>query len=170
MIILFANFDLHPHILVFASMIHKLVAFNTGNTIICIIFCHVYWEFQRWKPFLEILKTQWEKDETPWKARIDDLCFFVNISEHTQFFFLFPSNILRNFSSVFRRFLNEFSIFLKIPIRRDRKTMPMYNCVPSFESIKLMPIIETKMGQTEGQNVQLFIKLFVLLESNYDLL
>ena len=56
------------------------------------------------------------------------------------------------FQGVFRQFLTEFSIFLntgfraEIPINRDRVFRILY-CRPRVESIKLMTIIEAKMGQ-----------------------
>ena len=38
-----------------------------------------------------------------------------------------------------------------------------YNSVPSVESLKILTIIEAKMGKTEeGLNAPLFIKLYVL--------
>ena len=49
----------------------------------------------------------------------------------------------------FRQFLNKFPLFLKTgfsdktPINRDRK---LYNSVTSVESIKLLTIIEEKIG------------------------
>ena len=46
----------------------KLITFNIGYIDNCIIFCRDWWEFQRWKPFLEILKTQLVRN--PWKTRI----------------------------------------------------------------------------------------------------
>ena len=69
-----------------------------------------------------------------------------------------------------------YPIFLKtvfsaeIPNNRDRTVC--ITCVPNAESITLMTIIEEKMDKTEeGQNAQLFIKLFALsgLESDYNL-
>ena len=109
-------------------------------------------EFKRWKLFLEILKTGREIDEKPLKNKNLRIMFFVNISEHIQylrkrilrwivilienkiwlkiilvkaFFFKFIL-FLRGFSTDFRRFLRQFSIFVEtgfsveIPIKRDK--------------------------------------------------
>ena len=69
---------------------------------------------------------------------------------------------------VIQGFFVNFSIFLttifsyETPIYRDR--IHAYNSVPSVERIKLLTIIEAKMGQKieEGLNAQLFIKLYVV--------
>ena len=128
---------------------HKLYTFNTGHTIMCIIFCRDYWEFHRLKPFLEILKTRWERWKHLEKQEFTHYAS-VNISKHTQYFrnrcdrFVFILKIELNFiksllliffkfififwiyfSTGFRRFLYEFPKFLKtgfsaeIPINRD---------------------------------------------------
>ena len=93
----------------------------------------------------------------------------------TYFFLEFTFNFLRYFSSVFRRLLREFAIFLK---RFSALKFPLiateyfsYYSRHIVESIKLKITIKAKWDKTEeGRNEQLFIKLFALsgLESNYD--
>ena len=122
------------------------------------MFCILtFFRFVPFLPFLEISKTQWEIDETPWKTRIYAVCFCQYFETYTifmkRFFFFFQIHFhfFCDFSTVFRRFLLEFAIFVEagfsaeIPTIRDR--IYANNSALSVESITLTTIIDAKMGQ-----------------------
>ena len=100
----------------------------------------------------------------------------IKVKNTIKFFIFFSNSLihifLHNFSTVFRRFFSESFQYLFKRVSLIPLTMPEYNCVPSVESITLMPIIEAKMGQTlRVSKCATFIRLSALLglESNYDL-